>query len=62
VLEPIDHTCCMLHTGAYSLETIAIHLSFLGVDFQIHEPPELLEHIRSVADRLKRAVSDVGHA
>jgi predicted DNA-binding transcriptional regulator YafY len=56
VLEPIDQNSCMLHTGAYSLETIAIHLSFLGVDFQIHEPSELREHIRSVAERLNRAV------
>jgi len=62
VLEPIDKCSCLLHTGAYSLETIAIHLSFLGVDFQVHEPPELLEHIRSVAERLRRAVSDVGQA
>ena len=62
VLEPIDHSSCMLHTGAYSLETIAIHLSFLGVDFQIHEPPELLEHIRTVANRLNRAVPTVPEA
>ena len=62
VLEPIDPSSCMLHTGAYSLETIAIHLSFLGVDFQIHEPPELLEHIRRVAERLARAVPVVPQA
>lgn len=62
VLEPIDQSSCMLHAGAYSLETIAIHLSFLGVDFQIHEPPELLEHIRCVTERLIRAVPRVGQA
>jgi len=62
VLEPIDQSSCMLHTGSYSLETIAIHLSFLGVDFQVHEPPELLEHIRSVVERLKRALPNVGQA
>ena len=56
VLERIDDESCMLHTGAYALETIAIHLSFLGVDFQVHEPPELLEYFRRVAERLSRAI------
>ncbi len=57
VLERIDDESCLLHTGSYSLESIAIHLSLLGVDFQVHEPPELLEHFRKVAERLNRALS-----
>ena len=56
VLERIDDASCMLHTGAYALESIAIHLSFLGVDFEVHEPPELLDHFRAVAERLNRAL------
>ena len=27
----------------------------LGVDFEVHEPPELAEHLRSLAARLERA-------
>ena len=27
----------------------------LGVDFEVHEPPELAEHLRSLAGRLRRA-------
>jgi len=27
----------------------------LGVDFEVHEPPELIEHLRTLAFRLRRA-------
>jgi hypothetical protein len=27
----------------------------LGVDCQVHEPPELIDELRTVADRLARA-------
>lgn len=55
VLEPIDAHSCMLNAGAHSLEGITIHLSLLGVDFVIHEPPELIDYVRRLADRLGRA-------
>ena len=58
VLEAIDENSCMLHTGSHSLEGITIHLSLLGVAFEVHEPPELIEHIRRLADRLVHAISD----
>lgn len=56
VLEAIDERSCMLHTGAHSLESITIHLSMLGVDFQVHEPPELIDYIRQLTERLSRAL------
>ena len=56
VLEAIDESSCTLHTGAHSLEGITIHLSLLGVDFQVHEPPELIDYIRRLANRLEHAV------
>lgn len=55
-LEAIDDHSCMLRTGAHSLEGLTIHLSLLGVDFQVHEPPELLDYIRRLADRLRQSV------
>ena len=55
MLEAIDERSCTLHTGSHSLEGITIHLSLLGVDFQVHEPPELIDYIRRLADRLRRA-------
>ena len=55
VLEAIDQHSCMLRTGAHSVEGIAIHLSWLGVDFRVHEPEELINYVRKLADRLKAA-------
>ncbi len=56
MLVPIDAESCMLHTGAHSLEGITIHLSMLGVDFQVHEPPELIAYIGRLAARLGEAI------
>jgi predicted DNA-binding transcriptional regulator YafY len=54
VLEAIDEHSCMLHTGSHSVEGLTIHLMLLGVDFQVHEPPELIEHIRLLTERFLR--------
>lgn len=55
-LEAIDQNSCMLHTGSHSLEAITIHLLLLDVEFQIHEPPELMAYIRNVTARLNQAI------
>ena len=57
VLESIDDGSCLLQTGSYSVEGIAMHLSWLGVDFKVHEPPELIEHIRKISARFNAAVA-----
>ena len=30
----------------------------LGVDFEVHEPPELVEHLQGLARRLARSGAD----
>jgi predicted DNA-binding transcriptional regulator YafY len=57
VLEEIDSHSCMLHTGSYSLESLAIHLLWLGVDFQVQEPPELAAFLQRTVERFTRAVA-----
>ena len=57
VLQSIDENSCMLQTGSYSLEGIAMHLSWLGVDFRVHEPPELIDYIRKLVDRFHAAIA-----
>jgi predicted DNA-binding transcriptional regulator YafY len=57
VLEALDDRSCMLHTGSHSLEGITIHLSLLNIDFQVHEPPELIEYISQLSDRLRHAIA-----
>jgi predicted DNA-binding transcriptional regulator YafY len=55
-LEAIDQNSCLLHTGSHSLEAITIHLLLLDVEFQIHEPPELITYIRNLTARLNQGV------
>jgi len=56
VLEAIDQNSCMLHTGSNSLDILAMHLAMIGVDFEVHEPPDLIAHIRELVARLSRTV------
>jgi predicted DNA-binding transcriptional regulator YafY len=56
-IEPRDRRTCRLHTGAERLESLAFHLATLGFDFEVHEPPELVEHLRNINERLERAIS-----
>ncbi|AFU05153.1 helix-turn-helix transcriptional regulator [Nocardia brasiliensis] len=56
VVEAVDEHTCVLLTGADALETIAIYLSMLMMDFRVEEPPELVAHIRTLARRYTAAV------
>ncbi|MEU3922125.1 YafY family protein [Streptomyces sp. NPDC029004] len=56
VLEAVDEKTCLLRTGAASLDVMVIHVMLMGVDFEVVEPAELTEHIRTVRDRLSRAL------
>jgi predicted DNA-binding transcriptional regulator YafY len=55
-LEPIDDRTCCLRTPADTLEWLAFRLVQLGCGFEVHEPPELIEHLRELGDRINRAV------
>ncbi|MFE3193514.1 helix-turn-helix transcriptional regulator [Nocardia sp. NPDC059240] len=57
VVEPLDDTSCLLLTGADRLETIAIYLSMLMMDFRVDSPPELVTHIQTLAHRYAAATS-----
>jgi predicted DNA-binding transcriptional regulator YafY len=53
--EPLGEDRCEYRTGDDNLEWLAARLSMLGVEFEVHEPPELIEHLRALAARLARA-------
>jgi len=55
-VEPVDEYTCLFHVGVPSLEQVPLHLARLGVDFEIIQPPELVEHVRAMAERLRHAV------
>jgi predicted DNA-binding transcriptional regulator YafY len=54
-IEPIDAHTCEYRTGDDDLRWLALRIAMLGVDFEVHEPPELVEHLRELATRLTRA-------
>jgi predicted DNA-binding transcriptional regulator YafY len=54
-IEPINARTCEYRTGDDDLGWLALRIAMLGVDFEVHEPPELVEHMRMLAGRLTRA-------
>ena len=54
-IEPIDAQTCEYRTGDDDLGWLALRIAMLGVDFEVREPPELIEHLRTLALRIKRA-------
>jgi predicted DNA-binding transcriptional regulator YafY len=57
-IEPIDENTCRLRSRAESMEWTVIRLLMLDCDFEVHEPPELRDHLRSLADRANHAANN----
>jgi predicted DNA-binding transcriptional regulator YafY len=53
-ITPIDESSCEYRTGDDDLRWLALRIVMLGVDFELHEPPELADQLKAVADRLRR--------
>ena len=56
VVETVDEDHCVLVTGADSVETVAVWIGMLGLDFHVTEPPALVAHLRTLAARYAAAV------
>ena len=54
-VTPIDDHTCEFRTGDDDLGWLAVRLAMLDVDFEVHEPPELIERLRVLAGRFGRA-------
>jgi predicted DNA-binding transcriptional regulator YafY len=54
-IKPIDTHTCEYVTGDDDLSWLALRIAMLGVDFEVHEPPELLAQLRALALRCERA-------
>ncbi|MFF7248330.1 helix-turn-helix transcriptional regulator [Embleya sp. NPDC008237] len=57
-LRALDAGSCRLTGYADTLEWLAFRLSVLGCEFDVHEPPELREHLRALGGRVTRAAGD----
>ena len=56
-LEAIDAATCVLRTQGDSIEWLAAWMGWFGVDFEIHEPPELVDYVQKLASRFHQASS-----
>lgn len=54
-LEPIDEHRCEYRTSDYDLEWLALRIAMLGVDVDVHGPPELIAQLGALGERLRRA-------
>jgi predicted DNA-binding transcriptional regulator YafY len=54
-VKPIDAASCEFRTGDDDLDWLAVRIAMLRVDFDVHEPPQLAEHLRALALRLSGA-------
>ncbi|MBV6701610.1 YafY family transcriptional regulator [Kitasatospora aureofaciens] len=59
-VEPIDDESCLLRSHADSLRWLATGLLLLDCEFEVHEPPELITHLRTLAARANRAADRAG--
>ncbi|HVW08050.1 MAG TPA: WYL domain-containing protein [Bryobacteraceae bacterium] len=59
MIEAIDERSCWFNAGAPSYESLATHLVFLRMDFELSEPAELVEHVGRLAERYRRAITSI---
>lgn len=57
MVEAVDDARCTVRTRGDSLEWLAFAFVWLGVDFEIQEPPELVEYVQQLSRRLARSAS-----
>ncbi|HVY96127.1 MAG TPA: YafY family protein [Solirubrobacterales bacterium] len=56
--EPLDERRCEYRTRDDDLGWMAVRIAMLGVEVEVHEPPELIEHLRALSQRLARAAGE----
>jgi predicted DNA-binding transcriptional regulator YafY len=56
LVEAVDEHTCLLHVGGPSVAGFPVYLAQIGFDFEVLDPPELVEQVRVLAERFARAV------
>ena len=54
-VAPVAADRCLFTTSDDNLDWLAMRIAMLGYEFDVHEPPELIERLREVGDRIGRA-------
>jgi predicted DNA-binding transcriptional regulator YafY len=56
-IRRLSAATCEYRTGDDDLRWLALRIAILGIDFEVNEPPELIDELRALATRLGRATS-----
>jgi predicted DNA-binding transcriptional regulator YafY len=56
-VEPLDEGRCLYCTSDDNLDWLAIRIAMLGYEFEVHEPPELVERLHEVSGRIARGTA-----
>jgi predicted DNA-binding transcriptional regulator YafY len=56
-VQPLDARTCRFTAGDDDLRWLALRIAMLDVEFEVHAPPELVEHLQSLSGRLARAAA-----
>ncbi len=56
-VEPLDDSSCEFRTSDDNLDWLAMRITMLGYEFEVHEPPEVVERLREVGARIARAIA-----
>jgi predicted DNA-binding transcriptional regulator YafY len=62
VVEAVDEHSCIVNVGSDTPQMLAAYLGMLDADFEVGEPPELVERLRTLAGRYHRATARTGAA
>jgi predicted DNA-binding transcriptional regulator YafY len=57
LVEAVDEHTCIVAVGSDTPQMLAVYLGMLDLDFEVGEPPELVEQLRALAERYDRAIS-----
>lgn len=57
-IEQVDDSHCIMHAGSDTLDLAAIYIGMLDVEFDVIEPPELIDRLRHLAARYLRAAGN----
>jgi predicted DNA-binding transcriptional regulator YafY len=60
LVEAVDDRTCVVSAGSDTPQMLAAYLGMLDADFEVVEPPELVEQLRALAERYRRATSPSG--
>jgi predicted DNA-binding transcriptional regulator YafY len=56
-LQPVDDESCRWHSLEDTIDWLGVRLTLLNCEFTVHEPVELINHLRHLGSRITRAVT-----